>query len=156
MKIPRTGGWGFHFSGFNVLKVGLARLLIVRQRSAIPCKAHDRKCRSLVTRTGRVCSASSDSSRAISRIVWNEISWASHPFRRKTRNGWGTEVYSQNALASGGSWKTRRLGFLKLRRVGVLRTSQVGEFAAVALTFPAFGPSGWQRPSGRRAEDWFR
>ena len=36
---------------------------------------------------------------AFSQIVQTGISLASHPFRRKTRNGWGTEVYSKSKNA---------------------------------------------------------
>ena len=38
--------------------------------------------------------------RAFSRILWTRTLSVSHPFRRKTRNGWGTRVYgkSENTL----------------------------------------------------------
>ena len=38
--------------------------------------------------------------RALSEMVQTRILLISHPFRRKTRNGWGTEVYSKKLKCS--------------------------------------------------------
>jgi hypothetical protein len=58
---------------------------------------------------------------AFSGIVQTGILLVSHPFRRKTRNGWGTEVYSksENALDCGDlarekAFAESRLGFYRV------------------------------------------
>jgi hypothetical protein len=57
---------------------------------------------------------------AFSEMMQTDISLLSHPFRRKTRKGWGTEVYSkcENALARTGPGPPPRRGSGKEQPAG--------------------------------------